>query len=85
MPGNSHEDEVASGQAMQLQSAGLTLLGVILSVGVSVGFGVKAAWWVRVLAGVGTVVVLTLVVRLGSTPGRGPIARLAAWVTRRSV
>jgi hypothetical protein len=38
-----------------------------------------------VLAGLGTVTALTLLIRLGSTPGRGPLARLAAWITRRSV
>ena len=78
-------EEIASGQAMQLQSVGLTLLGVILSVSVSVGFGVKGVWWVKVLAGGATFVALAVVVRLGSTPGRGPLARLAAWMTRRSV
>lgn len=85
MADNSRENELASGQAMQLQSAGLTLLGVILSVGMTVGFGVKAVWWVKVLAGAATVVALVLVARFGSTPGHGPIARSAAWVTRRSI
>jgi hypothetical protein len=79
------DEQVAAGQAMQLQSIGLTLLGVILSVAVTVGFSLPGAWWVGLLGGIGTVVVLILVVRLGSTPGRGPLARLAAWMTRRSV
>jgi hypothetical protein len=60
---------------LSLTTGGITLLGVLLSVGVSVGFGVQGAWWLRVLAGLGTTVVLVLVVKLGTKSGRGPLAR----------
>lgn len=43
------DEQVAAGQAMQLQSIGLTLLGVILSVAVTVGFSLPGAWWVGLL------------------------------------
>lgn len=66
--------------SLSLTTGGITLLGVLLSVGVSVGFGVSGAWWVRVLAGVATTVVLVVVVKAGTSAGRGPIARLARWV-----
>ena len=56
------------------------VLGVLLSVGVTVGFGMSGDWWVRVLAGLATTVVLVVVVKLGTSAGRGPIARLARWV-----
>ena len=65
---------------MSLTTGGITLLGVLLSVGVSVGFGVQGAWWLRVLAGLGTTVVLVLVVKLGTKSGRGPLARMARWI-----
>ena len=67
-------------QSLTLTTGGITLLGVLLSVGVSVGLGIKGEWWVRLLAGVATTVVLVLVVRLGTSSGRGPLARLADWV-----
>ena len=67
-------------RTLSLTTGGITLLGVLLSVGVSVGFGVSGAWWIRVLAGVTTTVVLVLVVKFGGTSaGRGPVARLARW------
>lgn len=45
------------------------------------GLGVDGAWWVQLLSGAGTVVLLMVVVGFGARPGRGPIARLAKWVT----
>jgi hypothetical protein len=66
-------------RTLSLTTGGITLLGVLLSVGVSVGFGVSGAWWIRVLAGVTTTVVLVLVVKFGTAAGRGPVARLARW------
>jgi hypothetical protein len=73
-------DGEARGRSLSATTGGITLLGVILSVGTSVGFGVSGPWWVRVLAGVGTAVALTLVVKAGTAAGRGPIARLALWM-----
>lgn len=64
---------------MTLTTGGITLLGVLLSVGVSVAFGIDAAWWGRVLAGAGTTVALIVVVKLGTSAGHGPLARAARW------
>lgn len=69
----------SSSRTLSLTTGGITLLGVLLSVGVSVGFGVSGAWWVRLLAGVATTVALIVVVKLGTQAGRGPVARLARW------
>lgn len=66
--------------SLALTTGGITILGVLLSVGVSVGFGVQGQWWVRVLAGAGTTLVLVAVVKLGTASGRGPLARAANWV-----
>jgi hypothetical protein len=65
---------------LTLTTGGITLLGVLLSVGVSVAFGVKGPWWLRVLAGLGTTMVLVLAVKLGTASGRGPLARAANWI-----
>jgi hypothetical protein len=70
------------GRKLTLESAGLTLLGIILSIGTTVGFGIRAAWWVRVLGGVASAVLLILVVGFLARPGAGPVARLARWLTR---
>lgn len=72
-------DEDRTSRTLSLTTGGITLLGVLLSVGVSVGFGVTADWWIRVLAGLGTTAGLVLVVKLGTSAGRGPLARLARW------
>lgn len=64
---------------LTLTTGGITLLGVLLSVGVSVGFGIGGAWWVRVMAGLATTVVLILVVKFGTSAGQGPLAKIARW------
>ena len=70
----------ASGRSLSLTTGGITLLGVLLSVGVSVAFGIKAEWWIRVIAGVGTTVGLALLVKVATAAGRGPLARIAHWM-----
>ena len=67
-------------RTLSLTTGGITLLGVLLSVGVSVAFGISAAWWVRTLAGMATVVVLIVGVKVGTAAGRGPLAKLARWM-----
>jgi hypothetical protein len=67
-------------RSLSLTTGGITLLGVLLSIGVTVAMGLTAPWWVRLLAGVGTTAVLTGVVKVGSSSGRGPLARLANWM-----
>ncbi len=67
-------------RSLSLTTGGITLLGVLLSIGVTVGTAVQDRWWVRVLAGVGTTIALTLIVKWASAAGRGPLARLADWV-----
>lgn len=67
-------------QSLNLTTGGITLLGVLVSVGLTVAFGLTGAWWTRALAGAGTTVFLVLVVKLGTRSGRGPVARLANWV-----
>lgn len=69
----------STSRTLTLTTGGITLLGVLLSVGVSVAFGIKGDWWVRVLAGVATTVGLVVLVKLGTAAGRGPLARAARW------
>ena len=73
MPGQS------TSTTLTLTSGGITLLGVLLSVGVTVAFGINADWWIRAIAGLGTTVLLILVVKFGTSAGRGPLARIARW------
>jgi hypothetical protein len=67
-------------RSLSLTTGGITLLGVLVSVGTTVGVGLSAPWWVRVLAGVGTTVLLAAIVKFGARTGRGPLARLANWM-----
>ena len=67
-------------RSLSLTTGGITLLGVLLSIGVTVGMGVSGDWWVRVLAGVATTLGLSVIVKLGSSAGRGPLARMSNWM-----
>lgn len=67
-------------RSLSLTTGGITLLGVLLSIGVTVGMGISGEWWVRVLAGVVTTLGLSVVVKLGTSAGRGPLARMADWM-----
>jgi hypothetical protein len=69
----------SSSTTLTLTTGGITLLGVLLSVGVSVGFGVGGSWWIRVAAGLATTLLLILVVKFGTSAGRGPLAKIARW------
>lgn len=74
------QDNGRSSRSLNLTTGGLTLLGVMLSIGVTVGLGVSGPWWVRLLAGAGTTLALVSLVKLGTSSGRGPVAQLANWV-----
>jgi hypothetical protein len=69
-----------SSEDITLTATGITLLGVLLSVGVTVGFGVGGEWWVRLLAGLATSLLLVLVAAWSTSSGRGVVARLANWI-----
>lgn len=71
--------DLRSSTAVTLTAAGVTLLGVLLSIGVTVGFGISGPWWLRLGAGLASTVVLVVVVKLATQHGRGPLARLANW------
>ena len=66
-------------RSLSFTTGGITLLGVLLSIGITVGFGISGAWYVRVLAGVAATALLVVVVKLGTSAGHGPVARLARW------
>jgi peptidoglycan/LPS O-acetylase OafA/YrhL len=69
-------------QRRTLRAMGITLLGVILSVAFTVGFGVTGPWWLRLAAGAGTAVVLVAAIKLGTAQGsKGAVTRAADWIT----
>ncbi len=78
---NSDDSDQLSERRLTLKSLGVTLSALVLSIGVTVGFGVKGEWWLRVIAGVGTTLLLALFVRVGSGE-HGVLTRLANWITR---
>jgi hypothetical protein len=69
-----------SPEDVTLTAAGLTLLGVLLSVGLTVAFGIGGAWWVKVCGGAATSTGLALLAAWTTSTGRGFVARLANWV-----
>lgn len=66
---------------LTLEAAGITLIGVILSIGLTVGFGVRSELWIRVLAGAGTSALLLGLVTASSSEGAA-LRRVANWITR---
>ena len=69
-----------SSTAVSPTALGITLLGVIVSIGVSVGLGIRAEWWVRAALGLLTVVFLAALVKVSTRSGHGRLARLADWL-----
>ncbi len=66
-----------AGKSLSLTTGGITLLSVLLGIGVTVGLGLTGPWWLRLVAGTLTTLLLGVAVKLGSARGRGPLARLA--------
>jgi hypothetical protein len=59
---------------------GITLIGVIVSIGTTVAFGLHGSWPVRLGAAIGTVVVLGAAVKVLTRGGHGALSRLAEWL-----
>jgi hypothetical protein len=76
------DEPQASQRALTLTTGGITLLSVLLGIGVTVALGIGGPWWQRVLVGLATTLTLVVAVRLGTSAGRGPLARFANWVIR---
>jgi hypothetical protein len=68
-----------SSNDISVTTGGITLLGVMLSIGVTVGLGISGDWWLRLAVGSATTLVLVVAVKLGTSTGRGPLARFALW------
>jgi high-affinity Fe2+/Pb2+ permease len=72
-------EQTSAQTRLTLQSVGLTLLGVILSIGVTVGFGLSGPWWLRLFLGVATTVGLVVAVGLLGRKTKA-LRRLADWI-----
>ena len=57
----------------------LAVLGILVTIGLTVGFGVPCSWWVRVLAGAGAFALACLVIRW--TFSRKLLMSFAHWLT----
>jgi hypothetical protein len=75
------DDQTQSHRDVRLtrESMGITLLALLLSIGVSVGLGIRAAWWIRVLLGAAVTIGLALAV--AGLSRQGALKRLARWIT----
>jgi len=68
-----------SSASITLTAAGVTLLGVLLSIGVTVGLSTSGGLVLRLGLGAGSTVALVVLVKLTTRTGHGPLARLANW------
>lgn len=73
-------DDGTGSAASSRTSTGITLIGVLLSIGSTVGFGISGPWWLRVVAGCAVALALAAAVKVGTSSQQGPLARLAAWI-----
>ena len=64
---------------LSLTTGGITLLGVVASIGVTVGFGLSGPWWLRAAIGLATTAGLIVLIKVGTDAGRGPLSRFARW------
>jgi hypothetical protein len=67
-------------QTLSLTTAALTLVGVVLSIGLTIYFGVAGEWWLRSAAALLAMAALVGGVKLATRSGRGPLARFARWM-----
>jgi hypothetical protein len=62
------------------EAIGLTLIGVLVNIGVTVGLAVNAVWYVSLSAGIAAPVVLVVALKLAHHH-IGAMKRLADWLT----
>lgn len=78
--GEGADDRGASCVPADRETAtGITLLGVLLSTGITLGLGMGGPWWLRVATGLTTTVLLVVLLKASTPSGRGPVARIARW------
>ncbi len=70
-------------QRLALQAAAITLLAVLLSIGVTVAFGVSASWSIRLAAGIAPTVGLAVAIWLLGTR-TSMLVCVTDWITGRS-
>lgn len=69
-------------QRRTLRAMGVTMVGVVISVATTVGFGMTGPAWLRFGAGGAVAVLLVVAIKLGTAQGsQGRIARAADWMT----
>ncbi len=80
---SADESADRTSRSLSLTTGGLTLLGVLLSIGVTAGTSFGGPWWGAILIGLATTVLLAVGVKVATSSGRGPLARLANWIIGR--
>jgi hypothetical protein len=68
-------------ESATLAAAGVTLLGVMVNIALTIGFGLSAPLLWRVVAAIGATLALAAVIAVGSRRS-DLLVRLAVWLTR---
>ena len=79
--GSDDSSPVETSTRLTLEATGITLMGVILSIGLTVALGLRSDLWVTLLAGAGSAGGLLVLVKLSSSEGAA-LRRAANWITR---
>lgn len=64
-----------------LNDTRLAVLGILVAIGLTVGFGMQCAWWVRVVAGLGSFVLACALIKWGRS--RHYLMAFVHWLTDR--
>jgi hypothetical protein len=60
-------DSVKASVDRGLNEIRLAVLGIVVTIGLTVGFGVDSLWWVKLAAGAGSFIVTCALLRIGKT------------------
>lgn len=65
---------------MSMSAIGLTLVGVAINIGTTVGFGMHGEWWIRLVASIGSTGAI-LAVTAAASRRMNALRRAARWLT----
>lgn len=75
-----HRTSPSGSTASSTTSTGITLIGVLVSIGSTVGFGFSGLWSLPVVAGCAMALALAATVEVGTLSHQDQLACQAAWI-----
>jgi hypothetical protein len=73
------DDPLSGGRTGRVNETRLAVLGIVVTIGLTVGIGFDATWWIGVLAGGGSFLLSCFVIRF--RPARRQLMSFTHWLT----